>query len=211
MEKTTAFDRFSLEYDMWFDTHKAEYEQELKAIKMLLPGDGEGLEIGAGTGRFLQALGITSGIEPSRAMREIARNRGVKLIDGRAESLPVKNGSYDYALLVTTVCFLDSPAMAFREVHRILKPDGYILIGMIDKNSTLGNQYEKRKSDSKFYKEATFHSVEEIQNELINTGFGNIEYAQAILPGDVSETPEAEVQQGYGNGSFVVIRAQKDG
>ncbi len=41
------------------------------------------------------------------------------------------------------------------------------------------------------------------------TEFNNIECVQAILPGDVNENYEPEVKQSYGEGSFVVLRAQK--
>ena len=208
MVKTEVFDKNALEYDRWFEHHKIEYAQELSAIRKLLP-KGKGVEIGAGTGRFTQPLGISLGIDPSKAMRGIACSRGVNIIDGTAESLPIKDGLYDFALLVTTVCFLDSPELAFREVYRILKADGFITIGLIDKNSILGKRYEEKKSESKFYKDANFHSVEEIRKDLEKAGFTNFEYVQAILPGDNDETLEPEIKQGYGEGSFVVLRGQK--
>ena len=204
-----AFDNFALEYDEWFETHEVEYEQELKAIRGFLPKTGKGIEIGAGTGRFSQPLGIHLGIEPSKAMRNIAISRGVNIVSGTAESIPVEDGLYDYALLVTTVCFLDTPETAFKEVYRILKAGGFIIIGLIDRDSKLGKKYEEKKSESKFYKDANFHSIHEIQGELNKAGFNEIEYAQAILPDDIEENYEPEVKQGYGEGSFVVLRAQK--
>lgn len=209
MVKSEAFDQYALEYDQWFERHKKEYALELKAIRELLPESGEGVEIGAGTGRFTQPLGISLGIEPSEAMKNIASGRGVKLLDGSAESLPINDNSYDYALLVTMACFLDALEIAFREAYRIIKANGYIIIGLIDKNSVLGKKYEAKKSKSKFYRNATFHSVDEIEKELKNVGFKNFETVQAILPGDVDEISGEEIKQGHGEGSFVVIRAQK--
>ena len=209
MVKSETFEKYALEYDQWFESHKIEYALELKAIRELLPEAGEGVEIGAGTGRFTQPLGISLGIEPSAAMRNIASNRGVNIIDGSAESLPINDNFYNYALLVTTVCFLDSLETAFREVYRILKANGFIIIGLIDKDSVLGKRYEENKSESKFYKDARFHSVNEIQKELKEAGFNNFEYAQTLLPGDVGTNSAAEIKQGHGEGSFVVLRAQK--
>lgn len=209
MVKSETFEKYALEYDQWFEDHKIEYALELKAIRELLPETGEGVEIGAGTGRFTQPLGISLGIEPSEAMRNIASNRGVNIIDGSAESLPINDNFYNYTLLVTTVCFLDTLETAFREVYRILKANGFIIIGLIDKDSVLGKRYEENKSESKFYKDARFHSVNEIQKELKDAGFNNFEYVQALLPGDVDTNSAAEIKQGYGEGSFVVLRAQK--
>jgi len=209
MIELEAFDNYALEYDKWFDNHEIEYVLELKAIREFLPKKGKGIEVGAGTGRFSQPLGISLGIEPSEAMRRLAANRGVNVIAGAAESLPVADGFYDFALLVTTVCFLEEPELAFREVYRVLKAEGTIIVGLIDKDSKLGKKYEEKKSESKFYKNANFHAVVEIQENLIKAGFKNIEYVQAILPGDIIKNKEPGVKLGYGEGSFVVLRAQK--
>ena len=208
MDKSEVFEKFALEYDQWFDNHELEYEQELKAIRDLLPKVGNGVEIGAGTGRFTQPLGISLGIEPSKAMREIAISRGVNIVAGTAESIPVEDGLYDYALMVTTVCFLDTPEIAFREAHRILKAGGFIIVGLIDRDSKLGKKYEENKNESKFYRDANFHSVIEVQRDLKKSGFSNIESVQAILPGDSDGSYEPKVKKGYGEGSFVVLRGQ---
>ena len=209
MVKLEAFNRFSLEYDKWFDNHKVEYEQELTAIKSLLPKAGRGIEIGAGTGRFTQSLGISLGVEPSKEMREIAIGRGINIVAGAAEAIPVGDGSYDYALMVTTVCFLDSPETAFREVRRILKTGGLLIVGLIDRDSRLGKKYEKNKSESIFYKDANFHSVDEVQSYLEKAGFSDIKYVQAVFPDDTDGIIEPVVKEGYGEGSFVVMRAKK--
>jgi len=209
MNNPKSFDHFALNYDQWYETHPREYALELQAIRLLLPPEGSGVEIGAGTGRFSKPLGISLGIEPSKAMRKIALSRGVNVIAGKAESLPLEDGLFDFALYVTSDCFLESLLTAYQEVNRILKVGGFVVIGLIDKNSVLGKKYESRKNESRFYKNANFHTVEEIQNDLIKAGFGNIETVQAILPDDVGGGHPHEVKPGYGEGSFVVLRAQK--
>ncbi len=199
MAKTKIFEQYAAEYDSWFEHHKPEFALELKAIRKLLPETGTGIEIGAGTGRFTQALAVSLGIEPSAAMREIAIQRGVHIIAGSAESLPVNNNSYDYALLVTAVCFLDSLETAFKEVHRILKDNGSVIIALIDKASAVGKKYAKNKS--RFYRDANFYSADEIKKALENTGFHHFELERALLPEDI--------KAGQVDGSFVVLRAEK--
>ncbi len=209
MIKLEAFDGLAREYDKWFENHETEYALELKAIKEFLPKKGLGIEIGAGTGRFTQPLGIHLGIEPCEAMRNLALRRGANVIAGTAENLPVESSLYDYALLVTIDCFLVMPELAFKEVYRVLKTTGTIIVGLIDKDSKLGKKYEATKNKSKFYKHANFHSVIEIQGKLEKTGFSDIECVQAILPDDIKENYEPEIKQGHGEGSFVVLRAIK--
>lgn len=200
MSKSQIFEQYAVEYDRWFDKHKDEFDLELNAIRKLLPDSGTGIEIGAGTGRFTQALAISLGVEPSAAMRKIAMQRGVHIINGLAESLPVNNNSYDYALLVTAVCFLDSLDVAFKELHRILKDNGSVIIALIDKTTAVGKKYAKNKS--KFYQDATFYSVGEVQEELEKAGFHHFEIERALLPEDA--------KTGQGDGSFVVLRGKRE-
>lgn len=209
MIKSKAFDLNARKYDDWFETHAFEYNIELEAIRALIPESGTGIEIGVGTGRFAKPLGISIGIEPSESMREIALERGINAIAGTAESIPIYDNQYDYALLVTTVCFLESLETAFIEISRILKNSGFIILGFIDKDSVLGKKYEQNKDENVFYKDATFHSAEEITHELTNAGFENFEYIQALLPGDNAQGLSPEIKKDYGEGSFIVLRAQK--
>ena len=209
MAKTSAFDENARAYDDWFDGHKSLYASELEALRILIPETGKGIEIGVGTGRFAIPLGIKVGIEPSPAMRAIARERGVDAIDGIAEKLPIESEAFDYVLFVTTLCFLESLHQAFNEAMRILKPNGAVVIGFIEKESALGMLYQRRKADSQYYGEASFHTVAEVIRVLELTGFGELSFSQTLF----SEKDEAggvqPVKAGYGEGGFVVVRAIK--
>ena len=124
MPKTEPFDHYPDEYDNWFVLHEQAFQSELNAIRKVLPRRGKGIEIGVGSGMFAEPLGITEGIEPSRAMRVRARRRNIRVRDAVAENLPYLDKSIDFALMVTTICFVDDPARAFEEAHRILKDNG---------------------------------------------------------------------------------------
>ena len=80
MPKTEPFDNYPDEYDNWFVINKYAFQSELNAIKKALPPQGKGIEIGVGSGIFAEPLGITQGIDPSRAMREKAKKRNIKAI-----------------------------------------------------------------------------------------------------------------------------------
>jgi ubiquinone/menaquinone biosynthesis C-methylase UbiE len=205
--KKSVFDKFALEYDKWFDENKEIYQSELLALKETIPINKKGLEVGIGTGRFASPLGIKFGVEPSEAMSLIALNRGIKVIKGHAEKLPFEDNSFDFVLFVTTICFLDDISKALKEAYRVLKENGEIIIGLIDKNSYLGKRYEKTKKNNKFYKNARFYSVDEIINLLEFHNFCGFVFYQTLVNPDkrVIEKP----QIGYSKGSFVVVKSAK--
>jgi SAM-dependent methyltransferase len=162
MPKTSVFQKHFAKYEEWFIENRWIYEAELRAVKALIPEKGLGIEIGVGTGRFAQPLGIKIGIEPSGRMKEIARNRGIQVLDGVAEELPFGNSEFDFALMVTTVCFVDDIDKSLQEAYRILSQDGFLIIGLVDRNSSVGQIYLRHQNESVFYKDATFFSVDEL-------------------------------------------------
>jgi len=111
--------------------------------------------------------------------------------------------------MVTTICFLYDIKAAFQEAFRVLKPGGNLIIGFIDKDSPVGALYQQHKSESVFYKEATFYSVDEVSSYLKKTGFIDLEFTQTIFHRS-SEIKNLEpIKKGYGEGSFVVVKALK--
>ena len=207
-KKIEIFEKYTEDYENWFVRHENLYRAELEAVRALMPPFEKGIEIGVGTGRFAAPLGIDIGVEPSRHMAEIARKKGIEVIVGVAENLPLKEESFDLALMVTTICFVDDPGKSLREIWRILKPGGYVLIGFVDRKSALGRLYEKNRSKSRFYKDATFFSTEEVLELLQKTGFEACRMKQTLFGPDL-EHMETSVKDGYGEGAFVVIRCRK--
>jgi ubiquinone/menaquinone biosynthesis C-methylase UbiE len=95
-----------------------------------------GLDVGSGTGRFTPALarafGPVTGIEPSVRMREIAQEQPqhprVRYLAGSAEDMPVPSASADYALMFLSWHHVQDKPMAVRELARVLRPDGLLLL-----------------------------------------------------------------------------------
>ena len=111
--------------------------------------------------------------------------------------------------MVTTICFLDDIEAAFKEAFRVLKPGGHLVIGFIDKESRVGTYYQQHKSESVFYKAATFYSVDEVTSYLKKTGFIDLKFTQTIFH-RLSEIKKLEpFQKGCGEGLFVVVKALK--
>lgn len=209
MVKTEPFDNHLQEYEKWFIDNHFVFQSELNALKTAMPAKGKGIEIGIGSGIFAKPLGITEGIEPSKSMRQKAKERGITVIDAVAEYLPYPDRCKDFVLMVTTICFVDNIYKSFKEVNRILKINGCFIIGFVDKNSVIGKKYFQHKDKSIFYKEAVFFGTEEIYEILENTGFEIKNTCQTIFD-NLSEINKIQkTVTGYGQGSFVVIKAER--
>lgn len=209
MARTAAFEAGTPRYERWFLDHPAAYTAELAALRQLMPTPGFALEVGVGTGRFAAPLGVRVGIDPTAQMLAEARARGILCVRGTAEALPFREAAFDHALIVTTICFVDDPRRMLAEVRRVLRPDGAVVIGFIDRDTPLGRFYLEHREKSAFYREATFFSAAEVRDLLAEAGFGACDWRQT-LAGPLPEVTEQEpILPGFGTGAFVAVRAQR--
>ncbi len=211
MKKNSPFDTHVTEYEEWYQEYPFVFQSEVEALRQMLP-EGEnlsGIEVGLGTGKFAEALGIKEGIEPSANMRALAVDRGIEVLDGIAERLPYKDLRFDFVVMAFCISYFDDLQGAFREANRVLKKDGTLVVGFIDQDSPIGKHYEEHKPKSTFYKEANFYTVEKVTSALRSAGFKHFEYCQTLFEPleDINEFELAK--SGFGEGSFVVIQARK--
>ncbi len=199
------FDNLVKDYEEWFEKHPEIYKEEIKTIKALLP-KGKGLEVGVGTGRFAAPLGIKFGIEPSKAMAEVAKKRGIEVIEMNAEEMNFEE-EFDFILMVTTICFVNNPFKTIQKCYKALKNGGYLVVAFVDLNSPLGRFYEKNKEKSKFYKYATFFTKDDIINLMKKAGFEEFECVENLY-GESLDDLKFEIKKCNG-GAFKVIRGKK--
>ncbi|HEX8917251.1 MAG TPA: class I SAM-dependent methyltransferase [Chloroflexota bacterium] len=116
----------------WFVARRRFVERVLDIVEIAKGSRLRIADIGAGTGgmeRFLSAYGTVIGIEPSPTGRILAKKRGIRLQAGTAEQTDLESASVDL------VCFFDvlyhkqvDVTRALNEAHRILKPNGTLVI-----------------------------------------------------------------------------------
>lgn len=211
MLQTLPFNENVADYEAWFDQYPFVFLSEVMAIKEFLPKEEniKGVEVGTGTGRFADALGIMEAVEPADNMRRRAIERGINARDAEAAHLPYHDLSFDFVLMAFSISYFDSIHEAFKEAHRVLKHNGCLIAGFLDKDSSIGREYEAQKKQSVFYKQATFYGPLKVVKELKWAGFKNFSFCQTLF-NKLEEVRELQLPKpGYGEGSFVVVKALK--
>ncbi|GCD09301.1 MerR family transcriptional regulator [Clostridium tagluense] len=132
------------------------------------------LEIGVGTGnlanRFLSIGLHITGLDQSREMLNVAKEKfpKLKLRLGEFLKLPFENNTFD--IIVSTYAFHhlneEEKTVAIKEMLRILKNDGKIIIGDL--------MFENEKQKHKIMKNLTRKQIDEIEDEY----YSNIELLQ---------------------------------
>ena len=207
----SPFDSLALDYDNWFEREGMPiFAIETEAFQeILLSLPKPWLEVGVGSGRFAQALGIEIGLDPSVKLLDIARNRSLNVLLGRGEDTPFADGAFGTVFLIVTLCFVDSPLAVLTEANRLLKQGGKIVLGLVLWESPWGQFYQAKK-EHRFYKHATFYSYAEVTGLLGQAGF-SVEKTISTLfqkPGEVEhmESP----QEGFSSDAgFTIILARK--
>jgi SAM-dependent methyltransferase len=138
-----VFDSLCLIYGAWFEEQgKLIFAIEVSAFEKVIPSlSRPWLEVGVGSGRFAQALGIEMGIDTSVNMLALVKKRGISVLLARGENECFKNESFGTVFLIITLCFMDSPLAVLQEAYRILKPKGKIVLGLVLKESPWGKFY----------------------------------------------------------------------
>lgn len=130
------------------------------AVCQALPLDcGLAVDLGCGTGSVLERMlprteGVI-GVDGSPRMLELARRRfpakctregSVSLRIGELDHLPLRDGEAHFACINLVLHHLSSPAAALREIRRILKPGGLLLVTDFDKHDDehMRNDYGDR-------------------------------------------------------------------
>jgi SAM-dependent methyltransferase len=182
-------------------------EQAL-VIELVGPLAGKSvLDAGCGDGtlavEFLRRGASTAvGCDPDRRMiarasgRMAAGGNRMLVLPGRVEHLPFRDESFDVVTAITVLCFLDQRDAAVKEMARVLKPGGRIVIGALGRWSPwaasrrirgwLGNEFWKKARFSTARELATLASgaalrVEQIRGAIYYPAIGRAARAMEAL------------------------------
>ena len=153
------------------------------------------LELGCGTGHWTeffvnQGFNVT-GVDISEAMLNIAIGKKLEanLLLANSESLPFEDGSFKSIVSITMLEFVENQDKAVQEMHRVLKPGGYLIMGFLNAESQLGINKDKDETfknanllkisgiETKFKQ---FHLVQMKQGVYLNENFAILDNSNKI-------------------------------
>jgi ubiquinone/menaquinone biosynthesis C-methylase UbiE len=116
-----------------------EHTSEVIALKNLLKSDyfESAADIGGGYGRLIPLLqkfaGKISLVEPSLKQRLQAKKfldprAKISIISGSAQKTGLKDNSQDLVVMIRVMHHLPQPQAVLKELHRILKPGGKLIL-----------------------------------------------------------------------------------
>lgn len=111
-------------------------------------------DIGTGTGYLAKKLAeyakTVNAVDSSTAMLEVARqsltkqkHKNINLIEGDAHDLPLSDESQDMVYANLLIHHLLEPSLAIKEMYRVIKPGGQIIITDIERHNHQWTKSEK--------------------------------------------------------------------
>lgn len=172
-----VFDKEAVNYDEWYKTQKGAFIDEVETrclFDLLKIKEGmKVLDVGCGTGIFsikLAKLGCrVTGIDISGGMLEIARKKAVsenldiEFLKMDACKLEFADETFDAAISVTVLEFVQDYSKFLDELFRVVKKNGQIVIGTINKDSRWGRLYKSEPFSNTVFKYASFKNPEMIR------------------------------------------------
>lgn len=230
-----SFDQYSMKYDAWFLKNRNVLYSEARLLARFLEPEKKILSVGCGSGLFEMVLKkefnitVSHGIEPARAMAEIARKRGMDVEVQTAEGADLGSGLWDIVIFNGSPGYIGDLGKAFRKAYAALVPGGRVVVLDVPKESsyamlytlaaTLGTWDHERLAGIQpvdpypieFVSTALWRTTGEKVSLLEKAGFTNFEFAQTLTRHPVYSNQEIEVPvPGYDRGDYVAIKAVKE-
>lgn len=204
-------------YEAWYHSPRGAWigELELRLLRSLLrPGRGDSLlDVGCGTGYFTRRLAGESGVhvvglDPNASWLQFAGTHGSgneRYCVGRAESLPFADRSFDLAVSVAALCFIEDPRRALREILRVTRKR--FAIGLLNRHSLLYLQ-KGRSGGSGSYRNAHWYTARELRALFNGLPVANVALKSAIFApngGSIARGVECLISPSLPLGAFVVV------
>jgi SAM-dependent methyltransferase len=203
-------------YDAWYRTPRGAWigdvEHALLARALRVEAGESLLDVGCGTGYFTRRFardcgsGVV-GLDPDFSAVAFARAHAAAAecyCGGRAEALPFRDASFDRAVSVTALCFVDEPRLALREILRVTRRR--FAIGLLNRHSLLYLQ-KGRAGGAGAYRGAHWHTAVGIRALFAGLPVAGLRLHYAVFApggGRFARAVEPRLPNGLPFGAFVV-------
>ncbi len=178
--------------------------KKVKLISKLNKGEGQLLDIGAGTGDFLavaQKKGWNvTGVEPNEYAKKLAEQKGVLL---EQETQKLKSKTFDIITMWHVLEHVPDLQDQIKELRRLLKPGGYIIIAVPNFKSYDASYYKSFWAAYDVPRHLWHFSKESIHKLFANQNLN----LQKILPMKFDSYYVSLLSEKYKNGKMNFFKA----
>ena len=229
-----GFDEYAATYDAWFLDNPNVLASEVRLVASTLRDAHRILSVGCGSGLFEKimrddfGITVTDGVEPSPAMAEIARKRGLTVTEATAEDFDYPAGRYDTIIFNGSPSYITDLATVLRKVYDALPSGGRVVLVDVPKESTYGLMYNLAKAvgtwdhpllegtyppnpyPMEFVNGANWRTTAEKIALLEAAGFTGLTSAQTLTTHPLySDLAAEEPVPGHDRGDYVAVTAFK--
>jgi len=166
------------------------------------------LDLGAGPGTYTRALSLRGyrcfGLDYSRNVIKIAKSKDTdgSYLQGEAYHLPFHDRYFDALLCVGVLQSLESIGQGMREMQRVLKPGGYLLLDGLNSLFWLHTLRALQESLKGLEKRMSYYSPYHLTQEMARMGLNDAEIYWLTAPASV----QSWFSVGKGGGSPLLSR-----
>ena len=224
MKQTRLFDEWPEAYDRWFTTPIGalvrKYESEL-VLDLLKPVCGEKiLDAGCGTGVFTfdilsagaDVIGLDLSLPMLKRAGEKLKGYSFEMVLGNIASLPFPEGSFDKVVSVTALEFVENGTGALRELSRVTRKGGCIVVATLNRLSPWASRRKKEAQEGHpLFGQVIFRSPDELSSLAAMEGL-----TKTVIHFQKDEDPELATKielegqrQHLNTGAFLAARWDK--
>ena len=232
---STSFDEYAATYDAWFLDNPNVLASEVALVASTLRDARRVLSVGCGSGLFEKimrdemGIDVRDGVEPSPAMAEIARKRGMNVIEATAEDFDYPAETYDTIIFNGSPSYITDLDKVLRKVYAALPAGGRVILVDVPKESTYGLMYNLAKAlgtwnhpllegtyppnpyPIEFVNVANWRTTAEKIALLEKNGFSDIASAQTLTTHPLySDLVPEQPLPGHDRGDYVAVTARKN-
>jgi ubiquinone/menaquinone biosynthesis C-methylase UbiE len=223
-ESDQLFDPWPERYDRWFTTPIGSLVKRFEAhliLDLLRPASGETiLDAGCGTGIFTNDLlshgsrifGLDISLSMIRRARRKAREGRFQPVLGDISALPFLDASFDKAVSITALEFIEDARRAVVELFRVTKRGGVVVVATLNSLSPwAARRTEEAKKGHPLFSRTIFRSPAGLLSLGPGEGIARtaIHFPKEDSPEKAIETELEGQAKGSDTGAFVAVRWPK--